>query len=253
MTSLFNPENIIRLKTVDSTNSYTLELLKRKRLPEGTIIITNEQTAGKGQENAKWESEAGKNLTFSIILYPEFLAPKNQFCLNKSVALGIKDFVQASFTLHEISIKWPNDIYIGMNKIAGMLIVNSIIGDIIEYSVIGIGININQERFFSDAPNPISFINISGEDHDLEKSLENICYHITKRYNQLKRNEIAAIKDDYLRSLHQVSAWNEYIYRGEKITAMITGVSRYGRLILSIKSGKAPEKVECEVKELVYL
>lgn len=253
MSGLFKPENIIRLKSVDSTNLFSLELLKKKLLPEGSIIISEEQTAGKGQNNAKWESEAGKNLTFSIILYPQFLAPENQFLLNKSIALGIADFVRSTFNNHNVTIKWPNDIYIEDKKVAGTLIINSIMSKHFEYSIIGIGININQEQFISDAPNPVSFINISKNFFDLEKSLEQLCSFIENRYSQLKNQKIKTIDEDYLNSLYQLNDTKKYLYKGKIIVGNITGVSEYGKLQISVNSEEMMETIECDVKELVYL
>jgi len=97
MSGLFNSEKIIRLEKVNSTNLYAIELIKNNSVKNGSIIIANDQTDGKGQENAKWESEAGKNLTMTIILYPDFLKPERQFLLSKCIALGIKDFVCSEF------------------------------------------------------------------------------------------------------------------------------------------------------------
>ncbi len=250
MSVLFNPENIIRLKTITSTNTYALELLKTRNVPNGTIIITDEQTAGKGQDKAKWESEAGKNLTITLILYPDFLLAEKQFQLNKCIALGIHDFVKSTFNDHKVHIKWPNDIYIDKKKVAGTLIVNSIIGNAFEFSVIGIGLNINQKLFRSDAPNPVSFQMLSGKEIDLDVALKELCANVSNRYDQLIKNNISVINNDYLNSLYQINSWNKYNYKGSIIEAMIMGVSEYGRLVLHTKLA---EEIECDVKELVYL
>jgi len=250
MSELFNSENIIRLDTVNSTNSYAHELIKNNKAPEGTIIVANEQTTGKGQGKAKWESEAGKNLTISIILHPNFLSPEKQFQLNKCVALGIKDFVNSVFSKDAVYIKWPNDIYIEKKKVAGILIVNSIIGNLFEHAVIGIGINVNQRNFISDAPNPVSFRMLSGEEYDLEVALEELCFNFNKRYDQLINNETSSIDHDYLGALYQLNSWKNYKYKGKLIEAMITGVSEYGRLVLSTRSTK---EIECDVKEISFL
>jgi len=250
MSVLFTSENIIRLESITSTNTYALELQKTRKVPDGTIIITNEQTAGKGQDKAHWESEAGKNLTISIILYPHFLKAEKQFLLNQSIALGLRDFVVSKIHNQEVHIKWPNDIYIGNKKVAGTLIVNSIVGNAFDYSVIGIGININQETFISDAPNPISFRALSGREYDLNVILEDLCFNLNKRYNQLKDNDISTIQSDYLSSLYQINSWKKYKYKEKEIEAMITGVSEYGSLVLRTKSA---EEIECDVREVGFL
>lgn len=250
MPDLFKTENIIRLKSVNSTNRFALELLKKGNPSNGTIIITDEQTDGKGQDKAKWESEKGKNLTFTLILFPGSLKPELQFILNKSIALGIKDLVQAILPGSTVKIKWPNDIYIGNNKVAGILITNSILGSSFEYSVIGIGININQTKFISDAPNPVSIKMITNQENDLEKVFNKLLLSLENRYNQLIKKDYLSIEKDYHDSLYLLNTWNEYNYKGRSITAMIKGTNNYGKLILAVEGSS---DIECGIRELKYL
>jgi len=135
--------DIIHYDSLSSTNSTAWLMVREKELPEGTVISANFQTAGKGQHGNRWESERGKNLLFSIILYPSSVSPDEQFLISMSISLGICDFLK--HFLSDIKIKWPNDIYVNGGKIAGILIENSIIGQTIEYTVAGIGININRK------------------------------------------------------------------------------------------------------------
>ena len=138
-------KNIIEIEETDSTNLYTSILLKSKKIPEGTVISAFRQNSGRGQGNNLWESEAGKNLTVSIVLYPYFLPIEEQSMLNKVISLGIYDMMTAlTKGKANIKIKWPNDIYISDKKVSGILIENAIIGNKFIHSIVGVGININQ-------------------------------------------------------------------------------------------------------------
>ena len=156
---LFSPDKIIRLHTVGSTNDYMIEQIRNGNINlEGTIVIADEQTSGKGMDINIWESEPGKNLTFSIFFKPDFLRADQQFLLNKSISLGVYDFIKSLVTHQKVTIKWPNDIYVGDKKIAGILINNTIAGNELFYSVAGIGVNINQQKFPGSCPQPCFII-----------------------------------------------------------------------------------------------
>jgi BirA family transcriptional regulator, biotin operon repressor / biotin---[acetyl-CoA-carboxylase] ligase len=221
---------IIRLDSVSSTNSYASKLLKEEKPEEGTIIITEEQSAGKGQGTNTWESEKGKNLTFSLILYPNFLEASQQFMISKAIALGLQKYL--AFRTRHISIKWPNDIYYTDKKIAGILIENSIIGSKINYSIIGIGININQTEFKSDAPNPVSLKQILGSDSYLEDELVELKYHLAKYYNKLKNKHYKEIDKEYLLNLFKYKVLQDYKTQDLLFRGKITGVNEFGHLQL---------------------
>ncbi len=157
--------NIYFYDHLTSTNSEAVRLLKESGLPEGAVISAGFQSAGRGQKENKWESEEGKNLLISVILFPINIEPDLQFIISMTISLGICDFLKRHIPAS--SIKWPNDIYVNNDKIAGVLIENSIMGSSIEYSIAGIGLNINQEKFTGDAPNPVSLKNITGIDYDI--------------------------------------------------------------------------------------
>ena len=242
---MFTEKKIIKVESVDSSNNYALDLIKKSKVIEGTVVWAFEQTKGRGQREAQregenyWESEKGKNLTFSIILFPEFLEVEEQFLLSKAVSLGIVDFVK-TYT-ENVSIKWANDIYVNDKKIAGILIENSIIGNKILSSVVGIGLNINQTIFISDAPNPVSLKLITGNDYDLEESLNLLCNFIESRYLQLKTNDITQLNYDYLNTLYRYNAFYTYESSGKRFSAKITGIAKSGRLILETKQGEIKE------------
>ena len=151
-------------------------------LPHGAVIAARVQTAGRGQRGNTWESEPGKNLTFSMLLRPRTIPAARQFELSMLVALGVCDaLTEASGEV--FSVKWPNDIYHGDRKICGILIENSLEGVRIGRSIAGIGININQRRFVSDAPNPVSLAAITGRDYDLVLLLDDVCRAIITRFD----------------------------------------------------------------------
>ena len=230
---------LIYLKNLPSTNSHSARLLKGEKLPEGTIIHTNFQSAGKGQQGNKWESEDGKNLIMSIILYPSMINPTDQFQISIAISLGICDFLRRHIA--SCTIKWPNDIYVGNDKIAGILIENSILGNQIEYSIAGIGLNINQTTFLSDAPNPVSLSMITGDTYDLSKSLKGLASDIDRRYKQLIAGAYSKIREEYISLLYRLNEWSNFsddngIYRGRILT-----ITETGRLKIEKRGGKISE------------
>ncbi len=240
---------IIRLPETASTNSYTLGLLSQQRPPEGSVFVTGFQTKGRGLDTNSWESERGMNLTFSLLLYPTFTADQ-QFVLNKAISLGIYDFLKAEMPENKIAVKWPNDIYIGDRKVCGILIQNSVTGNRLDYVVIGIGLNVNQTVFTSNAPNPVSMKMISGKDYNLDELLTKLTASVINRYMQVKPGMKPEIENDYYNSLYRLNEWNKYIVKGSQISACITGTSDYGQLKLTTESGEA---LICDLKDVKFI
>lgn len=247
MKTLFIGQNIIRLKRVDSTNNYAAGLLRHTVIYDGTVVSAEFQEMGKGQRGNHWESEPGKNLLISIILEPKFLKPDCQFQLNKMVSLAICDLLE-SLEIKNISIKWPNDILVSGKKIAGILIENTLRSGEIIHSIIGIGLNVNQTKF--NSPNtPVSLKIITGKNFSLDAILENLCSSMEARYLKLKSNN-SAPDNDYLQTLYQLGKVKNYLVKGEKISATISGVNPDGLLILQKENG---EEIFCDLKEVVFL
>lgn len=241
--------SIIRLPETESTNTYALQLLSQQRPENGCVIITDHQTKGKGQDTSSWESEKGKNLTFSIILYPGFTADQ-QFVFNKAISLGIYDFLKTELPEHTVSIKWPNDIYIGNKKACGILIQNSVTGNKLDFVVVGIGMNVNQTVFKSDAPNPVSLQMITGIEYDLDIVLEKLLECIFKRYSQVNPETNQIIDNEYHKALYRLMEWHEYLVKSNKVTARITGTNEYGQLLLEVEGG---EIMVCDLKEVKFI
>ena len=169
ISGLFVGQNLVTLKEVDSTNTFLKNILSNsKPVPEGTVIMAEDQFAGRGQRENVWHAEPGKNLTFSILLKPAFIDAQSQFDVTRAASLGVYDALMPLLG-HKLKIKWPNDIYYGSKKLGGMLIENILQGSQIKHSVVGIGLNINQEHFPDNAGNATSVKQILHKDYDLKK------------------------------------------------------------------------------------
>ena len=238
-------------KQLPSTNLYALEQLTKSKPLEGTIITTEAQTEGRGQIGSQWESEAQKNITLSVILYPKFLLAKDQFWLNIAVSLSILDFFQ-TYILdpHSVKIKWPNDIYVGQKKITGVLIQNQINSSSIQSSVIGFGININQTHFLSNAPNPTSLKLETQKDYELEQLIAVLCQKIESRYLQLRNNKREKLKADYFHHLFQYQEKCTYQDKsGKQFIGRIIGITPFGKLEIAQEEGVK----NYEIKEIKFV
>ncbi len=222
--------NILPFERLASTNNKLKSLKLTDSLDEFTVVLTDDQTAGKGQAGNSWESEPNKNLTFSLLLNPTYIEIQDQFIISKAVALGILQFLK--YYSPDFSIKWPNDIYYKNNKIGGILIENSICQNLISDSIIGIGLNINQTDFMSNAPNPISLKNITGNEFDLETTLHKILESIANCINQIKLGNIESLNELYLKNLYRKDG--SYLYKDKEgaFYASINAINQYGHLEL---------------------
>ncbi|MCZ4693148.1 biotin--[acetyl-CoA-carboxylase] ligase [Ancylomarina euxinus] len=230
MPNLFHSERIIRVEQLDSTNLHALQLIKDTNPSGGTVVMALNQTEGRGQQTNAWESESGKNLTISLILRPDFIKAQDQFQVSMIVSLGVKDYLDTYS--EDVSVKWPNDIYVSDKKIAGILIEQSIMGAYLSHSVCGIGLNINQKRFLSDAPNPISLHMLTNETYDLEKELIKLLASIENRYFQLLNGKGYELKDDYLKAMFWMK--EEHTFKDEEgqFKGQIVGISEFGQLLI---------------------
>lgn len=240
---------ILYYENLTSTNSFAGDLIEESDQPEGTIIRAGFQSEGRGEKGSKWESEEDKNLLFSIILFPTTVMISNQFYISMAISLGIRDFL-AEYT-DRCFIKWPNDIYVNNDKIAGLLIENSIIGDKIENSVIGIGLNINQEKFISDAPNPVSLKIVTGKTFEPETSLKKLLAKLDARYKQLIAEEYTAIRKEYTDALYQLGEQKYYLDSEGRFSGTITGITDSGQLIIETGHGQRKEYLFKEVEYII--
>lgn len=230
--TLFIGKNAIYLPSCHSTNDIAAEIIQNKKAFDGTIVITSDQTAGRGQRGNAWVTLPNQNITASIILKPDFLNINQQFRLNIAISLGIFEFL-CKYLAKDLSVKWPNDIYIGNRKMGGVLIENAIAGQRISFSIIGIGLNINQLEFLNDRA--ISLRLATGKDEfDIEKLLEQLCACIEKYYLQLKAGHFELQKKKYLERLFRFGETHQYVQNGNKFLGKIIDVAETGHLIIEV-------------------
>ncbi|MDE7346586.1 MAG: biotin--[acetyl-CoA-carboxylase] ligase [Muribaculaceae bacterium] len=242
---------ILHLNEVDSTNAYVMRNVSELAAP--VMVTAFRQTAGQGQRGNSWEAEPGKNLTFSIFYRPEELPPMAQFSMSEAVALAVVDFLAAHGI--EANVKWPNDIYVGDRKICGILIRHSVMGNRVSYSVIGVGIDVNQVEFLSDAPNPVSMKQITGGTYDLS-ILEKEVAEIMERRLEVITDSDGRIKlhEEFMKNLWRGDG-KEYPFidtaTGENFMASIEDIAFHGPISLRLADGSRRTYAFKEVSFLI--
>ena len=222
------------LPTCHSTNTYANNWLKENEVEEGWIVYTFDQTNGRGQAGNTWESEPNKNLTFSIVYTPVFLAPKNQFYLNMIVSLAIVAFLEQLNLKAEI--KWPNDIYVNGKKMAGILIENHLRGDVFRNAVVGIGLNINQANFKTAKAS--SVFQELGIEYQLTDCISILRTHLEQLYEHLKSNELLFIQKEYLQKMYLRNKPSLFRSGDHTFIGSIKGVDPNGRLLIMTELGE---------------
>lgn len=238
--------NVIRLDEVDSTNLYAERLLETGMAGEGTVITAGFQYAGKGQGENTWESDRGMNLLASVILSPAFLPASDQFVLNMAMTLAVCDLLSSKGI--EPFIKWPNDIYAEGKKIAGLLISHRVSGNMLEHTIVGIGLNLNQKHFPATLPNPVSVKMLTGADFLPEVALNDLASMINERYGQLSRGMATQIGKEYFDHFQGLGKWLKVeTARGQSEGRML-GVDEFGRLILEFRDGSTEHFSHGEIR-----
>ena len=231
-----------RLQTVHSTNSFLRELNGGDASFDMELATTEFQTAGRGQKGNSWESEKSKNLLFSILLHPVYVQPSKQFCISEAIALAVvkslKEIVADELVAKDFSVKWPNDIYWKNKKIAGILIENELFGSSIRDCIVGVGININQQNFISDAPNPVSLYNILGVNTNVEELLDTIIKQFVANVSMIENGQTALLHNEYMDSLFRRKGIYPYRDADSDFMATIKDVREDGRLILTDSDDK---------------
>lgn len=236
---------IYRIDRTTSTNDDARDA----RYRHGDVIWAEEQTAGRGQRGHKWESPTGDNLTFSAVLAPDFLPIDEQFLLSEIVTLALVETF-GSYGI-DTRIKWTNDIYAGDRKLVGMLIEHMISDGRFSRTIVGIGINVNQEEFDPSLPNPVSMRLLTGRRYDRAEVLDNFMTRLMRRYEELRRGDRADIEESYRRNMYHLDQEHTYaLPSGRRIRATIRGVRPSGRLILEHADG---EIVEYAFKEVEFV
>jgi BirA family biotin operon repressor/biotin-[acetyl-CoA-carboxylase] ligase len=228
--TLFLGKNLIYLPSCHSTNDIAAEKIQNSPTFDGTIVITSDQTAGRGQRGNSWEAIPGQNITMSVILKPDFLSAASQFSLNIAVSLGVYEFL-SKYVAENLSVKWPNDIYLGNRKMGGILIENSLSGSRLSYSIIGIGLNINQLNFNHEKAISLRLATRQDE-FDLEMLIGELCVSLEKYYLQLKNGHAARQKEQYLKILYRFGETHTFSKDGRQFPGMIIGIADSGQLML---------------------
>ena len=244
---MLNPSLHKWMEEVDSTNDYLWELSEKEDLPNFYSVSADFQPKGKGQDDNKWESAKGQNILMSILVNPDFLLAEDAYQISRWVSISMIEYLKGK-GLGKLKIKWPNDIYVDRKKLAGILIQNAMAGVHLTKSMIGIGLNLNQLKFVSNAPNPVSVKQITGSTYDISKEIGVLKGILQKNYSKLKQNPQYIIRT-YHHLLYQLSENRSYKIRNKVVQGNIQGVNQFGQLILAQKEGV----FEYDIKEIKFL
>ena len=230
LTTLFIGQHLIHLKETESTNLF-LKSMANDSL-EGTAVFADFQTNGRGQKGTQWESRAGENILLSILLKPSFLSIDNQFEISKMVAVALVNSLKAYLPNHEVAIKWPNDIRIGKLKIAGVLIENSLEGNKIKNSILGIGLNVNQTEQLLESSTSLKAI--LHQPLTITDVLNNIFKNIEIQYIHLKTGNTTSLHNLYINALYGKDVLNRFYINqlDREVLAIIRDVNKHGKLLL---------------------
>ncbi len=229
--TLFIGKKLLYLPTCQSTNDEAADLLRLGKGVEGTVVITDYQTAGRGQRGNQWLAQAGENFTLSLILRPNFLLATQQFYLNIAISLGIYDFFE-SFLDERLKIKWPNDLYFGNQKLGGVLVENTVQRGRMESSVIGMGLNINQIEF--EHPQATSLRRLTLKSYALDELLPDLLAFLEKNYLLLRNGHYGLLKTRYLQNLFRYQETHLFCHNDVPFRGMIVGVTDTGLLAIQI-------------------
>ena len=235
---------IVHIEVTDSTNRWM------KEHGEGEMVVVADfQTAGKGCGQNSWESERGQNLLFSVLIHPTNVSARTQFIITQVVSVALCNTLEKFITL-PVEIKWPNDIYVGDKKISGTLIECDLVGKNIANCIIGVGININQTVFRSDAPNPTSLQLLTGKEHDREAVLASLLSHFQTYYEWLAEGKEEEVRQTYWQHLYRREGMHRYHDVRGDFMAEIAEVEPTGHLCLRFEDGNV---VRYEFKEVQFI
>jgi BirA family transcriptional regulator, biotin operon repressor / biotin---[acetyl-CoA-carboxylase] ligase len=233
--TLFIGKNLIFVPECHSTNTLAQLLGQQSSTPDGSLVITDNQTAGRGQRGNSWHATQGLNFTFSLLLKPSFLTPNQQFYLNIVVALGVFHYLRQQ-TDRQIFIKWPNDILVDEKKICGILIENTIQGSLIQHSIIGVGLNVNQKSFTSSKATSLK--NVTGVEYLLSHELEPLLSSIEKKYLLLRQGGTEQLLEEYYQHLFGMNAEKRFRAVDSEFSGTIIGIDSIGRLLVNTSGGE---------------
>lgn len=223
---------------VKSTNDLAMKHISDGNALEGDVFVADWQELGRGHASNVWESEPGKNLLCSFILKPLHLSPANQFILTQLVSLGVLAIIRQFLPNDICSVKWPNDLYVNDEKVGGILFQNLIRGQQIDYSVAGLGVNVNQINFSSQLPNPVSLRQRLMQDIDIDDLLLQMAKSINRYYQLTFRQEnLGKLNKEYLLNLYRIKEWALYKSENQTFEGLIVNVDEFGRLAVEQRDG----------------
>ncbi|RTQ49169.1 biotin--[acetyl-CoA-carboxylase] ligase [Hymenobacter gummosus] len=236
--TLFTGQQLIWLPECGSTNTVARELIGENRATDGCTVITDKQTAGRGQRGNQWEAAPGENLTLSVVWRPTFLAATEQFRLNLAVALGVHDWAAGLLGPDPaLRLKWPNDLFYQDQKLGGILIENTLSGPQIQFSVVGIGLNINQGEF--GVPTATSLSRLTGRAYTLPPLARRLLECLERRYLQLRGGQYTTLRTDYRSVLYRFDEeWHAFEAEGQRLQGRIVDVAETGQLVVQLASGQ---------------
>ncbi len=242
--------NIIKLSAIDSTNTYLKQLVKETLLQDETVVLTNRQLSGRGQIGNGWLSREGQSLTFSMFKAFDGMQTERQFMISMAVSLAIVKALK-SFNVPQIAIKWPNDILSANRKIGGILIENVLEGSFIKYSIIGIGLNVN-ETDFPNLPQASSMKLETGKNFQLEEVLDTILKNVFKNLNNLSAMDFSELKRLYENNLFRKKMVSVFeTPESSRFNGIIKGVSDIGELLVETENDPL-QKFQLKEVKLIY-
>ena len=232
--TVFTGQQLIWLPACPSTNTEAHQLLRENRASEGCTVITDDQTAGRGQRGNVWEAAPAENLTLSVVWKPTFLAATQQWLLSQAVALAAHDWASRFLPAAEpLRLKWPNDLYFGPQKLGGILIENTLGGAIIQASVVGLGMNVNQRHFGVSTATSLGLL--TGRYFARAELAARLLECLEARYLQLRAGRVGELRRDYLARLYRYQEWHPFEVAGQRVQGRIVGVEADGQLTVEVE------------------
>ena len=236
---------IISKESLDSTSNYIAKMIESDDIVDGTVIMADYQTNGRGQRGAEWVSEPYKNLIFSCYVKHDNLSVNDQVAINQFVSLALVDVLDSLGI--SSSIKWPNDILVGNLKISGILIENQLSNQRIQSSIIGIGLNVNQMGLSSFLAT--SILEQTKKEHQVGSIAFRLIEALNNRFDLLKQGQFDRLKSEYLKRLWLFQTWTEFILNENEFTGKIINIDEFGRLVVENEAG---ESTHFSLKEIQF-
>ena len=241
---------IIKLNAIESTNAFLKEMCYNNDVDNYTVVYSENQSKGRGQLNSKWDSESGKNLTFSVLVKNYSLEIRKQFYISKVISLAVYEVVNSLVNV-PVAIKWPNDILTASKKVCGVLIENSVKRSEIQHSIVGIGLNVNQQSFVN-LPNATSLKMMTDEEYDLDLLLKKLIDSIKLYCKLINENKFDSIDEQYLKCLYKYEKPSMFrdVLKDMRFLGKIVGISQDGKLNVELENEKIKE---FNLKEIEFL